>query len=106
MDVAIASACFAGRAVGFALAGHRSEPAGQLQVAGGIVGHTDAVVQKRVQFPVVQVDAVGGHHLCLKDVLLLDPRYRRHAVLGPVVLYLLRGLGDVDLDGDVVLPCQ
>ena len=60
--------------------------------------HADAVPQQDVHLVLVDVHAVRGDDLGIQDAVILQPGHDGHPMLGQVVLYLLLGLGDVDME--------
>ncbi len=86
--------------------GYRREAGSKFQVAGGIVGNSCPGVLQSVDLTLVNVDTVRRQDLGLEQPELLDPRYDRHVVCLPPILYFLSGLSNVNMKRHVELNRQ
>ncbi len=84
----------------------RGETRSQLEVAGWVVGDAGVRVLECVHLTAVDMDAVGGDDFGLQQPLFLHPGHHWHIVGLPPLLDLLGGLGDVDVEGDIVFLGQ
>ncbi len=85
---------------------HRRKAGGQLEVGGGVVGHTCAQVLHGADFAFVHMNAVGGQDFGLEQAAFFHVGHHGHAVLFAHVGHFTGGFRNVCVEGHIKLGSQ
>ena len=83
--------------------GHRRDARGQLHVAFRVVGNLDIVFGQQIHVFLAEHHAVTGQQVGIQDAQVGQVLHRRGAIALLQVGYLALGLGEVDVDDDLIV---